>query len=90
MKRKMSWLMAGMFVLLQLTISRPPVSAATAMIFCNGNDNTYNLGSASGLTTSQINGLSASGFTTMVLFAMSVSTNGNFTYDGQTICSNGV
>jgi len=60
-------------------------SAATAMMFCNGN-----MGSASGLTTSQINGLRASGFTTLVLFTMSVSTSGDFTYNGQTICSNGV
>jgi hypothetical protein len=77
--------MVGLLVLLQLTISPPPVSAATAMIFCNGN-----MGSASGLTSSQINGFQTSGFTTMVLFAMSVSTNGSFTYGGQTICSNGV
>jgi hypothetical protein len=85
MKRKISWLIAGPLVLLQLLISPSPVSAATAMIFCNGN-----LGSASGLTSSQISGFQASGFTTMVLFAMSVSTNGSFTYGGQTICSNGV
>lgn len=61
-------------------------SAATAMIFCNGN-----MGSASGLTTSQINGLRASGFTTMILFTMTVQSNGDFTYnEGVMICSNGV
>ncbi len=64
----------------------PRVSAATAMIFCNGN-----MGSASGLTTSQINGMRASGFTTMILFTMTVQTNGDFTYnEGVLICSNGV
>lgn len=64
----------------------PRVSAATAMIFCNGN-----MGSASGLTTAQINGLRASGFTTMILFTMTVQTNGDFTYnEGVMVCSNGV
>ncbi|HEX5219264.1 MAG TPA: LamG-like jellyroll fold domain-containing protein [Verrucomicrobiae bacterium] len=64
----------------------PRASAATAMIFCNGN-----LGSASGLTTSQINGVRASGFTTMILFTMTVQANGDFTYnEGVLICSNGV
>src|SRR6478736_2639661 len=64
----------------------PRTFAATAMIFCNGN-----MGSASGLTTSQINGLRASGFTTMILFTMTVQANGDFTYnEGVLICSNGV
>ncbi|HWQ93052.1 MAG TPA: hypothetical protein VN673_15355, partial [Clostridia bacterium] len=64
----------------------PKASAATAMIFCNGN-----MGSASGLTTSQINGLRASGFTTMILFTMTVHANGDFTYnEGVMLCSNGV
>jgi len=85
MKRRISYLAVGLLVWLQLAISPSPVSAATAMIFCNGN-----MGSASGLTASQINGFRTSGFTTIVLFAMSVSTNGDFTYGGQTICSNGV
>jgi hypothetical protein len=82
--------MVGLIVLFQLMASPSRVSAATAMIFCNGNDNTYNMGSASGLTTSQINGFRASGFTTMALFTMSVLTNGDFYYAGQTICTNGV
>src|ERR1700677_4284561 len=90
MKRKMSSLAVYLLVLLQLAINPSSVSAATAMIFCNGNDNTYNLGSASGLTPAQINGFRASGFTTMVLFTMSVATNGDFSYGGQTICTNGV
>src|ERR1700722_7637160 len=90
MKRNISCLMLGLVVLLQLMTSPSRMSAATAVIFCNGNDNTYNLGSASGLTTSQINGFRASGFTTMVLFTMSVATNGDFSYGGQTICTNGV
>lgn len=70
-----------------LTLSpAAPASAATAMIFCNGT-----MGSAGGLTTSQINGLRASGFTTMILFTMTVQTNGDFTYnEGVLICSNGV
>jgi hypothetical protein len=90
MKRKISWLMLGMIVLLQLMASPSRISAATAAIFCNGNDNAYNMGSASGLTTAQINGFRASGFTTMILFTMSVLTNGDFYYAGQTICTNGV
>jgi hypothetical protein len=90
MNRKISWLMPGLIVLLQLMAGPSKTAAATAMIFCNGNDNTYNMGSASGLTTSQINGFRASGFTTMVLFTMSVLTNGDFYYAGQTICTNGV
>ena len=81
----MSRLIAGLVVLLQWATNMQPVSASTAMIFCNGN-----MGSAAGLTPSQISGFRASGLTTMVLFAMSVSTNGSFTYGGQTICSNGV
>ncbi len=59
---------------------------ATAMIFLNGN-----MGSVSGLTTSQISGLQTSGFNTMVLFTMTVQSNGDFTYgDGSTVCSGGV
>jgi hypothetical protein len=80
----MSWLMIGVLVLFQLATSPTRLSAGTAMIFCNGG-----MGSASGLTASQISGLRASGFTTMVVFAMSVSTNGDFNYGGQTICSEG-
>lgn len=75
------------FVAGWLAVAAPAqVSAATAMIFCNGN-----MGSASGLTTSQINGLRASGFTAMILFTMTVQSNGDFTYnEGVLICSNGV
>src|SRR5690242_1094036 len=84
-KCKMGFLLAAL-IWLQLMVVAPKTSATTAMIFCNGN-----MGSAGGLTTSQINGLRASGFTTMILFTMSVSTNGDFTYNGGvTICSNGV
>ena len=73
-------------LLLVLATSVERASAATAMFFCNGN-----MGSAAGLTSSQISGLRASGFTTMVLFTMSVQTNGDFTFsDGSTVCSGGV
>ena len=76
----------ALIFLLLLAASMQRVSAATAMIFCNGN-----MGSASGLTASQITGLRASGMTTMVLFTMSVQTNGDFTFsDGSTVCSGGV
>src|SRR5580658_5638791 len=85
MQRNVTCLAGGLLVLLQLAACPSRTSAATAMIFCNGN-----MGSASGLTSSQISGFQASDFTTMVLFAMSVSTNSSFTYGGQTICSNGV
>ncbi len=75
-----------LLILLQFALFSPQSPAATAMIFCNGN-----MGSASGLTSSQINGLRASGFTTMILFTMSVATNGDFTYNGGVvICRNGV
>jgi len=81
----MSWLASIALVLLQMLANPQAASAVTAMIFCNGN-----LGSASGLTASQINGLRASGFTTMVLFTMSVQTNGDFIFsDGSTVCSGG-
>ncbi len=60
------------------------LSAPTAMIFCNGG-----MGNVGGLTTSQINGLRASGMNTMVIFNMGVATNGDF-ISGGTICSNGV
>ena len=85
MRRKLSWLGAVLFVLLQMAANSQRASAATAMIFCNGN-----MGSASGLTASQITGLRASGFTTMVLFTMTVQSNGDFTFgDGSTVCSGG-
>jgi hypothetical protein len=74
-----------MLVVLKMWAGPQRVSATTAMIFCNGN-----MGSASGLSSSQINGLKASGFTTMVLFTMTVQSNGNFSYgDGSLVCSNG-
>lgn len=75
----------GLLVVLQLIAAPWRGEAISVMIFCNGD-----MGTASGLTTAQINGLRASGFNTMVLFAMSVSTNGDFTYGGQTICSGGL
>ena len=82
----MSWLAGVLLVLFQIAATPQRASAATAMIFMNGN-----MGSASGLTPSQINGLRASGFTTMVLFTMSVQSNGDFTFsDGSTVCSGGV
>jgi hypothetical protein len=85
-QRFLSWI--GLLSVLLLTASTAPRAAAgtTAMIFCNGS-----MGSAAGLTTAQINGLRASGFTTMVLFTMTVQTNGDFTYNGGVpICTNGV
>ena len=54
------------------------------MIFCNGD-----MGSVNGLTAGQINGLRASGMTTMIIFNLGVAANGDFTY-GTPICSNGV
>lgn len=85
MLRKILWLACLTLLLLQ-TIANPQrvMAATTAMIFCNGG-----MGSASGLTSAQINGLRASGMTTMVVFNMGVAANGDFTYAG-TICSNGV
>ncbi|MBN2161836.1 MAG: hypothetical protein JXR25_06445 [Pontiellaceae bacterium] len=61
----------------------PRAFSAEAMIFFNGG-----MGNVGGLTTSQINGLRASGMTTMVIFTMSVDADGNFN-SGGTICSNG-
>lgn len=85
MKKHLKSLAGILFCWCALTAG-PKASAATAMIFCNGN-----MGSASGLTTAQINGLRASGFTTMILFTMTVQSNGDFTYnEGVMICSNGV
>ncbi|MBC8096971.1 MAG: hypothetical protein H7Y43_14285 [Akkermansiaceae bacterium] len=81
----MLWLASLALVLFQIVAGSQRVSAATtAMIFCNGD-----MGSANGLTPSQINGLRASGMTTMIIFTMGVAPNGDFTYGG-TICSNGV
>ena len=57
---------------------------AAAVMFCPGN-----MGYVDGLTTAEINGYRASGMTTMILFTMSVSANGDFTYGGNPICSNG-
>jgi hypothetical protein len=85
--RKPFWLagFALVLVLLQLIGGWQRVSAAVpTMIFCNGD-----MGSAAGLTPSQISGLRASGMNTMVVFTMGVATNGDFTYGG-VICSNGV
>ncbi len=75
---------AALGVLAMMTGTPHSSSAATAAIFLNGN-----MGTVSGLTTAQINGLRASGFTTMILFTMSVQANGDFFYDGQTLCSGG-
>jgi len=57
---------------------------ATAVMFCPGN-----MGYTDGLTTAEINGYRASGMTTMILFTMSVSANGDFTYGGNPIVQNG-
>lgn len=83
--KKILRLTAVIFVVLQMLAGPQRMFATTAMIFCNGN-----MGSANGLTSSQINGLRASSFTTMILFTMTVQSNGDFTYgDGSTVCSGG-
>jgi len=76
----------GRLLLLAMLFSPvlPQVAAAPAMIFFNGN-----MGTVAGLTTAEINGVRASGFSTVVIFTMGVDANGNFNYDGN-ICSNGV
>jgi hypothetical protein len=85
MPQRTYWLASTILILLQMAAGPQRASATTAMIFCNGN-----MGSAGGLTASQINGLRASGMTTIVLFTMSVQTNGDFTFgDGSTVCSGG-
>jgi len=78
---------AGILLLaLPLALTPRRSAGATAMMFCNGN-----MGSAAGLTSAQIAGLRASGFTTMVLFTMTVQANGDFTFgDGSTVSSGGV
>ncbi|HEY9509087.1 MAG TPA: hypothetical protein VIV82_04430, partial [Verrucomicrobiae bacterium] len=74
----------ALFLLLVVAVPQRISASTTAMIFCNGD-----MGSVNGLTPSQINGLRASGMTTMVVFTMGVAANGDFTYGG-VICSNGV
>jgi hypothetical protein len=75
---------AALSALVLATVSPQPASAATAVIYCNGN-----MGTPNGLTTSQINGLRSSGFTNMVIFTMTVQSNGDFTYGGFTLCRDG-
>lgn len=70
--------------LILTTASPQQASASTAMIFCGGNEAT-----PTGLTTTQINGFRLSGFQTMILFNITVQANGDFTYAGYTLCSNG-
>ncbi len=69
----------ALFLLLAVSNGR----AAEAMIFFNGG-----MGSAAGLTVSQINGVRASGMTTIVIFNMGVDAAGNL--GGGAVCSNGV
>lgn len=77
-------MVASMVVL--AVVEAQPTYADAAVAFGNGIEfmprglTNYNL----------INGIRASGFNTMVIFAMSVDTNGNFVQGGQMICSNGV
>jgi hypothetical protein len=47
------------------------------------------MGTPSGLTTDQINGMRLSGFNTLIVFTMTVQANGDFTYGGYTLCSGG-
>jgi len=84
MQRKISWLAGVMLVLLQMAASPQHTSAATAMIFCNGN-----MADPATLTTAKINGYRASGMNTMVIFTMTVQANGDFTYGPYTLCSGG-
>ena len=65
------------------TLISEPASASKAALFLNGN-----MATRAAMTTSQINGMRASGFNTLIIFNMRVATNGDFTYDG-TLCSNG-
>ena len=91
MQRRLLKLAGILFVVLHMLANPHRVSAVTVGIFCNGNGGN-NMGSptdGSGLSTSQINGFRSSGMTTMILFPMSVLANGDFVYDGQTICSGG-
>lgn len=48
-----------------------------------------NMATSGELTSSEITSFNTSGFRTLVLFAMSVDSNGNFSYSGQQICANG-
>lgn len=63
-------------------------SAAQAMLFLNGN-----MGTVAALTTSQINGMRASGFGTVVIFNLRVGANGDLLYGSSpsypAACSNG-
>lgn len=75
-----------LFAGLQLGPGPSRAGAVSVMIFCDGS-----MAKPTGLTTSTINGLRASGFNTMILFTMSVAANGDFTYnDGVPVCTNGV
>ena len=84
LQKRICWLAHLALLLFLFADPQRASSATTAMIFCNGG-----MGGVDGLTTSQINGLRASGMNTMVIFNMGVSANGDFNYGG-TICSNGV
>ena len=84
MQQRILCLASMMLVLFLMLATLQHAFATTAMIFCNGN-----MGTVSGLTPSQINGLRSSGFTTMAIFTMTVQTNGDFTFGGSTLCSGG-
>jgi len=72
--------------LILAALETQPAFATTTVAFGNGIEFM-----PSGLTNyNLINGVRASGFNTMVIFAMSVDANGNFIQSGQVICTNGV
>lgn len=60
-----------------------PAHASRAALFMNGN-----MATRAAMTTTQIDGIRASGFNTLIIFNMRVTPTGDFTYDG-TLCSNG-
>jgi hypothetical protein len=83
MKRWPGWVIIAAWALVMVGAPRQSI-AAQAVLFGDGSQLW-----TTGLTSGQISGVQASGFTTLVLFSMSIDSSGNFNYGGQTICSNG-
>ena len=78
---------AGLFTL--IIAASQPVSAATIVNFAPGVE-----ASSTGLTSSQISGLQAAGFNTLVLFSITITADGSFYYGGGggpniLLCTNG-
>src|SRR5580704_12979621 len=84
MPRKISWLAGVVLVLLQTAVNPPRASAANVMNYGSGGNDYYQF------TAPSMAFIKASGFTTLIPFAMHLNPDGTLLIGGDVACTNGL